>query len=147
VFFLERNRKREQKSEYFVAIIFNLIFLYIVNNLLNWHVYFITNAFNDVLWIINLSIIATIIGNALLLLYSPERFRHVIKIVLNIFAFIATYFVYEVFPFNFYNSFYNWGINILLILAMIGIVIATIVEIYLLVTGRTKLIRNKPKDN
>jgi len=147
VFFLERNRKREQKSEYLVAIIFNLIFLYIVNNLLNWHVYFITNAFNDVLWIINLSIIATIIGNALLLLYSPERFRHVIKIVLNIFAFIATYFVYEVFPFNFYNSFYNWGINILLILAMIGIVIATIVEIYLLVTGRTKLIRNKPKDN
>ena len=147
MFFLERNRKREQKSEYLVAIIFNLIFLYIVNNLLNWHVYFITNAFNDVLWIINLSIIATIIGNALLLLYSPERFRHVIKIVLNIFAFIATYFVYEVFPFNFYNSFYNWGINILLILAMIGIVIATIVEIYLLVTGRTKLIRNKPKDN
>jgi len=147
VFFLERNRKREQKSEYLVAIIFNLIFLYIVNNLLNWHVYFITNAFNDVLWIINLSIIATIIGNALLLLYSPERFRHVIKIVLNIFAFIATYFVYEVFPFNFYNSFYNWGVNILLILAMIGIVIATIVEIYLLVTGRTKLIRNKPKDN
>jgi len=147
VFFLERNRKREQKSEYFVAIIFNLIFLYIVNNLLNWHVYFITNAFNDVLWIINLSIIATIIGNALLLLYSPERFRHVIKIVLNIFAFIATYFVYEVFPFNFYNSFYNWGINILLILAMIGIVIATIVEIYLLVTGRPKLIRDKPKDN
>ena len=118
------------------------IFLYIVNNLLNWHVYFITNAFNDVLWIINLSIIATIIGNALLLLYSPERFRHVIKIVLNIFAFIATYFVYEVFPFNFYNSFYNWGINILLILAMIGIVIATIVEIYLLVTGRPKLIRD-----
>ena len=147
MFFLERNRKREQKSEYFVAIIFNLIFLYIVNNLLNWHVYFITNAFNDVLWIINLSIIATIIGNALLLLYSPERFRHVIKIVLNIFAFIATYFVYEVFPFNFYNSFYNWGVNILLILAMIGIVIATIIEIYLLVTGRTKLIRNKPKDN
>ena len=147
MFFLERNRKREQKSEYLVAIIFNLIFLYIVNNLLNWHVYFITNAFNDVLWIINLSIIATIIGNALLLLYSPERFRHVIKIVLNIFAFIATYFVYEVFPFNFYNSFYNWGVNILLILAMIGIVIATIVEIYLLVTGRTKLIRNKPKDN
>jgi len=147
VFFLERNRKREQKSEYFVAIIFNLIFLYIANNLLNWHVYFITNAFNDVLWIINLSIIATIIGNALLLVYSPERFRHVIKIILNIFAFIAVYFVYEVFPFNFYNSFYNWGVNILLILAMIGIVIATIVEIYLLVTGRPKLIRDKLKDN
>lgn len=142
MFFLERNRKREQKTEYITAIIFNLIFLYIVNNLINWQVYFITNAFNEVLWIINLSIIATIIGNALLLLYNPERFRHVMKIILNIFAFIAVYFVYKVFPFNFYNSFYNWGFNILLILAMIGITIAIIVEFYLLVTGRTKLIGN-----
>ena len=139
MFKLERNIKREQKSEYFVAIIFNLIFFYIVNNLLNWQVYFITNSFNEVLWIINLSIIITIIGNILLLLYSPERFRHLMKIILNIVAFIAVYFVYIVFPFNFYNSFYDWGFSILLILAMIGIIIAIIVEIYLLVTGKPKL--------
>jgi hypothetical protein len=136
---LERNIKREQKSEYFVAIIFNLIFYYIVNNLLNWQVYFITNSFNEVLWIINLSIIITIIGNIILLVYSPERFRHLMKIILNIVAFIAVYFVYIVFPFNFYNSFYNWGFSILMILAMIGIIIASIVEIYLLVTGKPKL--------
>ena len=64
------------------------------------------------------------------------------KIILNIFAFIAVYFVYIVFPFNFYNSFYNWAFSILLILAMIGIVIASIVEIYLLVTGKPKLTGN-----
>ena len=143
MFFLERNRKREQKSEYVAAIIFNVIFWYIVNNILNWHIYFITNAFSEVLWILNLTIIVTIIGNVLLLLYSPDKFRHVMKIILNIFAFIAVYFVYEVFPFNFYNSFYNWGVTVLLILAMIGIVIATIVEIYLLLSGRPRLIRNK----
>ena len=134
--------KREQKSEYVVAIIFNIIFWYIVNNILNWNIYFITNAFSEVLWILNLTIIVTIIGNVLLLLYSPDKFRHIMKIILNIFAFIAVYFVYEVFPFNFYNSFYNWGLAVLLILAMIGIVIATIVEIYLLVSGRPRLIRN-----
>ena len=138
---LERNTKREQ-SEYFTAIIFNLIFLYIVNNLLNWHIYFITNAFNEVIWIINLTIIATIIGNALLLLYNPLWFRHLMKIILNIFAFIAVYIVYNIFPFNFYNSFYDWAFNILLILGMIGIVIATIVEIYLLITGKLKLMEN-----
>jgi len=140
--FLERNREKEQKSEYISAIIVSLIFLYVVNNLLNWHIYFITNAFNEVLWNINLSIIATIIGNGLLLLYSPERFRHLVKIIINIISFIAVYVVYRVFPFNFYNSFYNWGFNILLILALIGIAIATIVEIYLLVSGRPKLIGN-----
>jgi len=135
-------RKREEKSEYIIAIIVNLIGLYIVNNLLNWHIYFVTNAFNEVLWIINFSIVASIIGNALLLLYSPVRFRHLVKIIINVISFIAVYIVWKVFPFNFYNSFYNWGFNIFLILIMIAIIIATIVEFYLLVIGKPKLIKN-----
>jgi len=138
--FLEETKKSGQKSEYIAAIIFNLIWWYIVNNLLNWQVYFVTNAFNEVLWIINLSIIVSIIGNALLLFYSPERLRHGVKIVINIVSFIAVYLVWELFPFNFYNSFYDWLFSLLLILGMIGIAIATIVEIYLLVTGKPKLI-------
>jgi len=137
---LEKNRpEQSKKSEYVVAIIVNLIGFYIFNNLLNWHIYFVTKAFNEVLWIINLSILIAIIGNALLLLYSPERLRHGVKIVINIVSFIAVYIVWKVFPFNFYNSFYNWLFSILLILAMIGIFIATIVEFYLLVSGKPKL--------
>ena len=124
------NIKKERTSEYIVAIIFNIIFFYIVNNLLNWNIYFITPALNEVLWIINLSIIATIIGNILLLLYSSEGFRNIIKIIINTINFVAVYFVYEVFPFNFNNSFYNWVISIFLILIMIGLVIASLVEVY-----------------
>lgn len=143
---MEEHRKKEKskKPEYIIAIIFNLIFLYIWNNLLNWKVYFITNALNEVLWIINLSIIAAIIGNALLFLYNPKWFHHTMKIILNIITFIAVYFVYTVFPFNFYNSALNWGLNIFLILGMIAIAIATIVEFFFLVTRRQndwKLIR------
>jgi len=127
---MERNRKRERNSGYVFAIIFNLIFLYIVNNLLKWQIYFITPAFNEVLWIINISIVATIIGNALLLLYSQESFSHLMKIIMNTINFIAVYFVFEVFPFNFYNSFFNWGLSIFLLLVMIGLVIASLVEVY-----------------
>lgn len=135
---MENNKKeRNKKAEYIAAVIFNLIFLYIVNNLLNWNIYFITSALNDVLWIINLSIIAAIIGNALLLAYNPEWFRHVTKIIINIFALISTYFVYTVFPFNFYNSFINWGLSIFLILIMIGIGIAIIVELYFLLSKKS----------
>ncbi|MCE5213162.1 MAG: hypothetical protein LLF83_00370 [Methanobacterium sp.] len=128
-----------KKSEYVAAIIFNLIFWYIVNNLLNWQVYFVTNAFNDVLWIINISIYFAIAGNLLLLFYSPERLRHLVKLIINVVSFIAVYIVWTVFPFNFYNSFYDWCFNILIILAMIAIIIASIVEFYLLVTGKPKL--------
>jgi len=70
---------------------------------------------------------------------QPDWFRHITKIVLNIVAFVAIYLVYIVFPFNFSNSFLNWGLSVLLILAMIGVIIATIVEVYLLITGKSKL--------
>lgn len=138
---MEKNtiKEKSKKSEYIATIIFNLIFLYIFNNLLNWHIYFVTNSFNEVLWIVNLSIIVSIIGNALLVVFDPVRFRHLVKIIINIVSFAAVYLVYEVFPFNFYNSFYNWGFSILLILVMIGIIIGTIVEIYLLITGKPKI--------
>ena len=129
-------KERSKKSDYIISIIFNLVLLYVFNNLLNWHVYFVTNALNSVLWIINLSIIATIIVNALLLLYDPDWFRHFMKIFLNIFAFIAVYFLFTVFPFNFNNFYINWGLKILLIVGMIGIAIAIIEEIYLLITRR-----------
>lgn len=132
---MERNRKKERTVEYVIAIIASLILLYVFNNLLNWHVYFVTDALNQVLWIINLSLITTIIGNAFLLLFKPEWFRHLMKIIINVINFIAVYLVYVVFPFNFNNSFLNWGLNILLILIMIGIVIATVVELYYLITG------------
>ncbi len=95
---MERNIGMERNGEYVGAIIVNIILLYIFNNLLNWHVYFVTSAFNEVLWIINLSIAVAIIGNFLMLLYRPEWFRHVTKIVLNIVAFAAVYLVYTVFP-------------------------------------------------
>jgi len=131
-----RIKKEISKSDYIISIIFNLILLYIFNNLLNWHVYFITNALNSVLWIINLSIIATIIINSLLFLYDPEWFRHLMKIFLNVFAFIAVYFLFTVFPFNFNNFYINWGLKILLIVGMMGIVIAFLEESYLLITRR-----------
>ena len=134
---MERSRRTERTTEYTIAIIVSLIFLYVFNNLLNWHIYFVTNALNEVLWIINLSLLATTIGNALLILYRAEWFRHFMKIIINIFNIIAVYLVYLVFPFNFNNSFLNWAINILLILIMIRIVIAIIVEFYHLITGKT----------
>jgi len=136
---LERNLSMERNREYVGTIIVNFILFYIFNNLLNWNVYFVTSALTEVLWIINLSIVVAIIGNFLMLVYRPEWFRHVTRIVLNIFAFAAVYLVYIIFPFNFSNSFLNWGLSVLLFLALIGIIIATIVEIYLLVTGKPKL--------
>lgn len=135
--------KNSKRSEYIGAIVVNVILLYIFNNLLNWQVYFITNALNEVLWIINIAIIATIIGNIMFIIFNPEWFRHIIKMILNIFAFTAVYSIYSVFPFNFSSFLIDWGLTIALIFIVTGIVIATIVELFLLIINilaRFKLI-------
>ncbi len=130
--------KKGRKSEYIAAIVVNIILLYIFNNLINWHVYFITNALNDILWIINAAIIVTIIGNIVLLVYNPGWFRHIMKIILNIVAIIAVYNIFTVFPFNFSSFLIDWSVTIALIFIMVGITIATIVELFFLIIGRDK---------
>ena len=139
----QEKEKNSKKSEYIGAIVVNVILLYIFNNLLNWHVYFITNALNEILWIINIAITATIIGNIMFLIFNPEWFRHILKIILNIFAFTAVYSIYSIFPFNFSSFLVDWSVTIALIFIMAGILIATIFELFLLIINilaRFKLI-------
>ena len=128
-----KKEKNSKKSEYVGAIVVNIILLYIFNNLLNWHIYFITNALNEILWVINIAITATIIGNIILLIFNPEWFRHIIKIILNIFAFTAVYSIYSVYPFNFSSFLIEWSVTIALIFIMIGIAVATIIELFFLI--------------
>lgn len=138
-----KKEKNSKRSEYVGAIVVNIILLYIFNNLLNWHIYFITNALNEILWVINIAITATIIGNIILLIFNPEWFRHIIKIILNIFAFTAVYSIYSVFPFNFSSFLIGWSVTIALIFIMVGIAVATIIELFFLIISvltRFKLI-------
>ncbi|MGB9980471.1 hypothetical protein [Methanobacterium sp.] len=129
----KEKEKNSKKSEYIGAIVVNVILLYIFNNLLVWHVYFITNTFNEVLGLINLAIIVTIIGNIIFLMFNPGWFRHIVKIILNIFAFTAVYSIYSVFPFNFSSFLIDWSATIALIFIMVGIAVATIFELFLLI--------------
>lgn len=121
--------KDPKKSEFIGAIIANIIFLYIVNNLLSWNLGFIAPSFQDVLWIFNLSITATIIGNVIFLIYHPGWFRSIIRIILNILGFMVAYYLYTIFPFTFSNNLVTFSLEFALIVAMVVMVIVTIVEI------------------
>ncbi|WP_321421655.1 hypothetical protein [uncultured Methanobacterium sp.] len=125
--------KEPKTSEFIVAIVVNLIFLYIVNNLLSWNLSFIASSFQDVLWIFNISISATIIGNIIFLIYHPAWFRSIIRIILNILGFLVVYYLYIVFPFVFSNYLVTFSVKFALIVAMVVIVIATIVEMVKLI--------------
>lgn len=120
--------KEPKKPEFIVAIIVNIIFLYVVNNLVSWNISFITASFNDVLWIFNISIVANILANIIYLVYHSDWLRSIIQVVLNIIGFLVVYYLYVVFPFVFSSSWIIYGLKFALIVTMIALVIATFVE-------------------
>jgi hypothetical protein len=139
----EKARQREAKikrgarrSGYVAAIVVDVILLIVVNNLLAWGVPFLTHSFYACLWAINLSLAVSIIGNAVLLAYNARWFRHVIQIVLDIFALIAIYVVYVIFPFAFPQVLWVIVAKIALIIAIVGVVVGLIVEFVKLVLNR-----------
>ena len=118
-----KDEKEVRTSEFIIAIVINLIFFYIFNNLLNWHLNFITNSFQDILWIIN----------AFYLFYHPKWLRDSLQIIINILGFLVVYFLYTVYPFNFNQIFISYGLKLVLILIMLAIIAATVYQIMQLI--------------
>jgi len=131
-----RIKRRARRAGYIVAIIVNVILLIILNNLLEWGVPFLTYSFVACLWAINLSLAVSIVGNALLLVYDARWFRHIIQIVLNVFALAAICTVYVVFPFAFPLAIWALLAKFILIIIIVAIVVGVIVEIVKLVLNR-----------
>ncbi len=128
-----KDEKEVRTSEFIIAIVVNIIFFYIFNNLLNWHLNFITNTFQYVLWIINITLGFTIIVNVLYLFYHPKWLRDSLQIIINILGFLVVYFLYTVYPFNFSQIYISYGLKLVLILIMLGIIAATVYQVMQLI--------------
>lgn len=128
-------RRKPPRSAYWVAIVINAILLFVAHNLLNWDVGFVTEEFSAVLWVIDLSLGATIAANIVFLFYDPAWFRHLTQVALNAVAFVAIYTIFTVFPFAL-SGLADLAVRIALIAAMVGLGIGTIVEVVQLVLGR-----------
>lgn len=129
-----------KKVGYIIAIIVNVILYYIFNNLLNWHIGFITGDFKLVLPVLNISILAAIVGNVILFFYDAPRFKTTIRIIWNIISIVFVYALYKIFPFNFSAlpsyQLLNMVSKIILLAVIAGLFIASIVELPRLIAGR-----------
>jgi hypothetical protein len=131
------NKTVFRKSVYIGAIIANLILVYLFNNLLNWHVPFLTEEFLDVLSILNLSIIGTIIANIFFLFYDSIWFQNLVRIALNIIGVVFLAAFYKIFPFDFSSipnsQLVEASVKVGLFLGVFVLSIVVIVEIFRLV--------------
>ncbi|HSK06591.1 MAG TPA: hypothetical protein VK990_03655 [Acidimicrobiia bacterium] len=119
-----------------MAILFNLAFLFVANNLLGWDLIpFLTGDFARVLWIVNLSILATIVANLAYLWYDPAWFKSVCQICLGGISMLVSIRMLQVFPFDFSGSQFDWEpvARFLLILGVVAVGIGIVVEVVKLI--------------
>lgn len=131
-----------RRSGYAIAIAVNVVMLYVVNNLLAWEILpFLTDDFGRVLWLIDISLLATIMVNLVYLAYDRSWFRSLGQIGLNLISLVVAVRMYQVFPFDFSSSTFDWTqiARVVIIFTILGTAIGAIVEAPKLVRAAANL--------
>jgi hypothetical protein len=125
-----------RRSGYAIAIVINVAFLFVANNLLDWDLIpFLTSDFTRVLWIINVSLLATIVVNLAYLWYDPAWFKSVCQICLGGISMLVSIRMLQVFPFDFTRYQFDWEpvARFVMILGVVAVAIGIVVEVVKLV--------------
>ncbi len=128
-----KKEKEPKRSAYVAAIVVNVILVFVFNNLLNWHIPWLTSEFIIPLWVFNVSFGATILFNIIFLIYNEKWLRTLSQLLLNVISLAVISTLYEIFPFSLSTTHEGWA-RIALIVMLIGILIAIIVEFIKLIS-------------
>jgi hypothetical protein len=120
------SRKKEMKmkarrGEYIAAIIFNLIFLWIIHHVLDWNPGFIRDNFSVVIWILDVNILIQIAGNMLMLMLALPVIRYLSLAVMESASFVTQMVLFYIYPFDF-SHFHSlsWLDQVIPIMLIIG---------------------------
>jgi hypothetical protein len=126
------SKRTGRRIGYVVTIACNVALLIVVNNILDWGWFpWLTEELDDVLPVVNASLVASIVVNAVYVGYEPPWFKAVAELGLLIISLIATVRILQVFPFDFSAYEFGWGTltRWLLGLAIFGVCVAMIVRL------------------
>jgi len=118
---------KNRRGEYIIAIVFNLVWLFIVNKVPDWHLKFINDHYLAVLWALNMNIFIQIGGNILMLIFDVRFIRYLSRIAMEAANFLLMIILYYVYPFDFSNI-PGWHFLDMLIpwLLIIGMVVSAL---------------------
>lgn len=121
---------------YVVTIIVNVVVLYIASNIVAWGWFsWLTADFDEVVPYISISILASIVVNALYVVYDGAWFKSIGETITLVLTLIANVQLLRVFPFDFSAYQWNWDaiVRVVLILATIGMIAGIIAQLATLV--------------
>lgn len=112
---------------YGVAVIVNLVLLWIVQNIVAWDVVpFLTEEFEQVVSITTFSLLLSAIANAVFIFRDTGRLKKAIDVLTTGVTFAVVVRTYQVFPFEFESAFWDGTLHVLMILVAIAMVAAVI---------------------
>ena len=123
-----------RKVGYVVAVAINAVLLWVSHQLLEWGwPRFLTEDYEQLLGIITASFVATIIANALFVLADPPWFKALANTATSAISFAVAWRTWQVFPFDFSTYARDWStlVRVILVVAMVGTAIATVVNLVL----------------
>jgi hypothetical protein len=122
-----------RRAGYVVAAALNGLVLYLVNRRPGWDaVPFLTSETEQVLGLVNASIIAGLVANLVYLLADPPRLRSFGDLVTTAIGLAAMVQIWQVFPFSFdeegfpWDTVFRWLIGVGIVGSAIGIVVALV---------------------
>jgi hypothetical protein len=121
---------------YAIAIVVNVVLFLLVNVWPTWRILpFLTEATQELIVLVNLSLIAGVVVNILNLVLDLAWVKAVGEIITSVIALVVVVRFWIVFPFDFAGSAFDWELvfRILLGLAIAGTVISVIVQVVVLV--------------
>lgn len=126
----------DRRVGYVLAIAVNGLMVWISHRLLDWGwPGFLTEAYDDVLWLITVSLLASMAANAAFLLYDRGRFRPFADLVVAAIGFLLMIRIWVVFPFDFsgYARDWSWLVRMVAVIAIGGTAIGVIVNLVKLI--------------
>jgi hypothetical protein len=114
---------------YAIAIIVQIVILYILRHLKEWGVNFLNEDYENALFYVELSIYVSIAIHFIFILYDNRWFKNLLQGVSNIFGALAIIMVYVIFPFIIENESWVKVIRIALLVLFVLSIIGALAEI------------------
>ncbi len=129
-------KEARRRSGYIAEAAVDAVLLYVISGSLVWTLLpFLTEAFVAPRAVMQISLLASMVANLAFVVYDGGWFRHLAKVGLAVLAFAATYSLLTVFPFAFDNSGIDAMVRIGLVIALFGIAIGAVVEVFQFLFG------------
>ena len=119
--------EKNRRGEYIGTIVWNVVALFAMNKLPDWHVNFINHNYLIVLYPLSACILVQITGNILMLALDYRLVRYLSRIVMEAATFIVLILLYYLNPFDFSTCHgLHWLDSFLPVLFILGMVFSVL---------------------